>query len=86
MALKIRNPVARELARELAQGAGETMAEAVIRALEERLERLRGAQDATRKQRAARIMARGRAFAALPVVDARSADEIVGYDEAGLPH
>jgi hypothetical protein len=30
-------------------------------------------------------MEHGRRFAALPAVDRRSPDEIVGYDEVGLP-
>ena len=31
------------------------------------------------------IMAIGKHCAALPLLDARSADEIIGYDERGLP-
>jgi hypothetical protein len=83
MRLSIRDPRAHELARELAQTAGKTMTETVIRALEERLKRVRGRQEASRKQRAARLMAHGRAFAALPVLDPRS--EQIRYDEVGLP-
>lgn len=37
------------------------------------------------RQRAAALMAIGKAFAALPVLDSRSDDEILGYDEHGLP-
>ena len=36
-------------------------------------------------QRAAALMAIGKAFAALPVIDSRSDDEILGYDDHGLP-
>ena len=85
MALNIRDPRAHELARAVAQAAGETMTEAVITALAERLERLRTERTSCREQRAARLLAHGRAFAALPVLDPRPPDEILGYDEVGLP-
>ena len=85
MALNIRDPEAQRLARDLARRTGETMTQAVIKALEERLERLRVTQKARRTDRAARLMKHGRRFAALPAVDRRSPDEIVGYDEVGLP-
>lgn len=85
MALNIRDRQAHELARELAQATGETMTGAVITALKERLERLRGRREVDRTERAARLMAHGKAFANLPVLDRRSPDEIVGYDEVGLP-
>lgn len=83
--LNIRDPKVHALAREVAQTTGETMTEAVKKALEERLERLRSRDQASRRQRAARLMARGKAFASLPVLDPRSPDEILGYDEVGLP-
>jgi antitoxin VapB len=85
MALNIRDPRAHEVARAVAQAAGETMTEAVVRALAERLERLRAERAACRTQRAARLLAHGEAFAALPVLDPRPLDEILGYDEVGLP-
>jgi antitoxin VapB len=85
MALNIRDPEAQRLARELADATGETMTRAVIKALQERLERLRVRQDASGAERAARLMAHGKKFAALPVSDRRSPDEIIGYDEVGLP-
>lgn len=85
MALNIRDPEAQRLARELAEATGETMTKAVIKALQERLERLQVRQKASRTERAARLMAHGKRFAALPVLDRRSPDEIIGYDEVGLP-
>jgi antitoxin VapB len=85
MALNIRDPEAQRLARELAAATGETMTRAVIRALQERLERLRARQRGSRAERAARLMAHGKRFAALPVLDPRAPDEIIGYDGAGLP-
>lgn len=85
MALNIRDPRAHELARKVAKATGETMTEAVVTALAERLERLRTERASCEAQRAARLLAHGRAFAALPVLDPRPVDEILGYDEAGLP-
>ena len=85
MALNIRDPEAQRLARELADATGETMTGAVIKALRERLERLGARQTIGQAERAARLMAHGKRFAALPVLDTRSPDEIIGYDEIGLP-
>lgn len=82
MALNIRDPEAQRLARDLAEATGETMTSVVIKALQERL---RVRQGVSRTERAARLMAHGKRFAALPVLDPRSADEIIGYDEVGLP-
>lgn len=85
MALNIRDPRAHELAREVAATTGETITRAVIAALEERLARLKTRRRAARDDRAARLMAHGRAFAGLPILDPRVPDEIVGYDDVGLP-
>jgi antitoxin VapB len=82
MALNIRDPEAQRLARDLAEATGETMTSVVIKALQERL---RVRQGVSRTERAARLMAHGKRFAALPVLDPRSADEIIGYDEVGSP-
>jgi antitoxin VapB len=85
MALNIRDPRARELAHEGAQTTGESMTEAVVTALAERLAPLRTERASCRAQRAARLLAHARAFAALPVVDPRPLDEILAYDEMGMP-
>ena len=83
MPLNIRNPETERLAEAVAKLAGETKTEAVTRALQDRLERLR-------RERAGRRLADdidelARRCAALPVRDARTVDEILGYDGAGLP-
>jgi antitoxin VapB len=83
MALNIKDPAAEKFVRELAAVAGESVTTAVRRAAEERLQRVR-------RQRAGRSLAAeineiGRRCAALPDVDARTAEEILGYDEHGLP-
>lgn len=83
MALNIKHPEADRLARELAARTGESLTEAVIRALRERL--LREAGRETVSDLASELAAIRRRCAALPVVDPRSPDEIVGYDDRGLP-
>jgi antitoxin VapB len=83
MPLSIRNSEAEKLARRVSRLTGETMTEAISQSLRERLERLEcdQNQDAVRK-RIAKILAR---IDALPDLDTRTPDEILGYDEIGLP-
>lgn len=80
MALSLKNEEADRLARDLAEMTGESLTEAVVVALRERLDRERSRQDVAR--RVSRLAAE---VSALPVLDARSLDDILGYDEAGLP-
>lgn len=83
MAVSIRNTKAEALAREVAGLTGETLTQAVVEALAERLERLRGRRvPADLYQDILDISARCRA---LPDLDRRSPDEILGYDEHGVP-
>lgn len=83
MALNIRNRDAEALAADLARLTGETKTEAVIQALRERLTRLRRGR--ARRRLADELDEIGRHCAALPVLDRRSDDEILGYDESGAP-
>lgn len=83
MPLNIRNAQAEELATLLAKLTGETKTDAVIQALKERLERLRRAR--SRRGLAEDLDEIALHCAALPVRDHRGADEIMGYDEHGLP-
>ena len=83
MALSIKNPEADRLARELAETTGESLTDAVLKALRERLQRERGrVRGPLVKERLRRIRER---CARLPVLDPRSPDEILGYDDTGLP-
>lgn len=83
MALSIKNPEADRLARELAEVTGESLTETVIRALRERLRRVRGRVTPRRLREELREI-RERC-SNLPVLDAREPDEILGYDDRGLP-
>jgi antitoxin VapB len=84
MALSIKHPEADRLARELAACTGESLTDAVINALKERLRRQRGRTRATSLRD--EIRAIRERCAALPVLDTRSAEEILGYDDSGIPH
>ena len=83
MALSIKNPEADRLARELAAATGESLTEAVLKALRERLRHQQGRARTPRLREELRAI-RERC-ARLPVLDPRSAEEILGYDERGLP-
>ena len=83
MALSIKNDEADRLARDLTTLTGETLTEAVVVSLRERLERKRAQKD--NRPLADRLMEIGRRCASLPVLDDRTPNEILGYDENGLP-
>ena len=83
MPLSIKNEATERLARELARQAGESLTEAIQRSLEERLARLR-------KKRAGHLIPGQieellRRVDALPTLDTRPEDEILGYDKDGIP-
>jgi antitoxin VapB len=83
MPLSIKHPEADRLARELASRTGETLTEAVIEALRERLQREAGR---TRVRRLSEELGRiGKRCSSLPVRDGRTPDEILGYDGNGVP-
>ena len=83
MPLNIKNAEADRLARELAELTGETLTEALTIALRERLERESGRKRALGlREEIARIQER---VARLPLLDRRTDEDIIGYDEHGLP-
>ncbi len=71
------------LARRLADTTGESITTAVLQALRERLQR----EEGRRRVRSLKeeLMEIGHRCAALPDFDTRSPDEIIGYDEHGVP-
>ncbi len=81
MPLSIKNPRAEELARAVARETRESITQAIICALEERLERLRGQRSAPDVAR--EIMRVSERCRALPDLDRRSADEIIEYGPDG---
>jgi antitoxin VapB len=83
MALNIRNEETEQLAETLAKLTGETKTEAVTQALRDRLARVR--RERSRRRLADELDEIARHCSRLPVRDARTLDEILGYDEHGLP-
>ena len=83
MALDIRNPETEELAETLAKLTGETKTQAVTKALRDRLERVR--RRLSGRRLADELDEIALHSASLPILDARDADEILGYDASGLP-
>lgn len=81
MALSIKNDTAERLARRVASETGESLTEAIIRSLEERLERLKGRRSAPDLLET--LMAIGQRCSSLPDLDTRSPDEILAYDDVG---
>ena len=83
MAISIKNLEVERLAREIADKTGESLTGAIQRALQERLDRLK------RERRSQIVVGQLqeilRRVDQLPVLDSRSPDQILGYDEEGLP-
>jgi antitoxin VapB len=83
MPLNIRNKETEELASTLAKLTGERKTAAVTEALRERLQRVR--QTRARKRIADALDEIALHCSNLPIRDARSADDIIGYDQDGIP-
>lgn len=83
MALSVKDPEADRLAREVAARTGETLTTAIVVALRERLARLRGRPRRRRLRDELHEIAKR--CAQLPTLDDRPADEILAYDNRGLP-
>ena len=83
MPLSIKNPETEKLAREISKETGESLTDAITNALRDRLQRIRGRRHAKNLiQEVDDILRR---VDALPVLDDRSEEEILGYDSQGLP-
>jgi antitoxin VapB len=79
MVLSIKSERADQLARDLAELTGESITDAVVAALEARLDAER------RRRRAPSLVDVVDRFRRLPALDGREPDDIIGYDEHGLP-
>lgn len=83
MPLSIKNAETERLARRVSDETGESLTEAIQKSLQERLARLQ-TRHRSRAQ-AGQIEELLRRVDALPTLDARSPEEILGYDEHGMP-
>ncbi len=83
MAMSIKSLQVERLVREVVARTGESLTGAIQRALEERLERLKAERrNPGMVTQLEEILHR---VDQLPVLDGRTPDEILGYDEHGLP-
>ncbi|MEO1016752.1 MAG: type II toxin-antitoxin system VapB family antitoxin [Pseudomonadota bacterium] len=82
--LNIKNEETYALARELSRITGESMTQAINRAVRERIDRLRHFARTDRQGMAQELLAIGRECSTLPNLDDRHPDEIL-YDEQGMP-
>ncbi len=83
MPMSIKNFEVERLAREIAAKTGESLTRAIEKALQERLERLR-----TERRKPVVLTQLEdilRRVDELPVLDTRTPEQILGYDENGLP-
>ena len=83
MPLNIKDRATEQSVRELAGLTGETVTAAVRRAAEDRLHRLR--RERAAGSLAAELLEIGQRCAALPDLDPRTPEDILGYDKHGLP-
>ncbi|MGH7665010.1 MAG: type II toxin-antitoxin system VapB family antitoxin [Gemmatimonadaceae bacterium] len=83
MALNIKDPTAEKLAHELADATGESLTDAVIAALTSHLGHVR--QRRAQRGLLAEIAEIQAFVRSEPDRDAQTADEILGYDDFGLP-
>jgi antitoxin VapB len=84
MSLCIEHPDAEVLARQLAIYKDTTVSDAVIYALREQLQREQQKYQYNRKGLKAELLAIGKRCAGLPVLDQRSPEEIIGYNQYGI--
>lgn len=84
MPLSIKDAQTDALVRQLAALTGESITEAVFQSVKERLERLKPKN--TVYSLAQELDAIAQRCSSLPVLDTRSPEKIIGYDERGLPY
>ena len=77
MPLSLKDPEVDRLARLLAKRTGKSMTAVIREALQDAVER----EEQRRREKVERLMEIGRRSAALPLLDDRPEEEILGYDE-----
>ncbi|MBW4462996.1 MAG: type II toxin-antitoxin system VapB family antitoxin [Nodosilinea sp. WJT8-NPBG4] len=86
MGMNIQDPQAHRMAQELAELTGQSLTDAVKMALQQALAKFKASKTAPQPRPLVdRLNEIALRCAALPDYDNRSADEILGYDEHGLP-
>jgi antitoxin VapB len=84
MSLNIKNPATVALVDELARRLGISKTAAIHQALAERLHRM-GYGSSSREQMLGELRAIRERIANLPELDSRTDEEIIGFDEHGIP-
>jgi antitoxin VapB len=82
MPLSIKNDATERLARQVASATGESLTEAIHKALEQRWQHLKAKHRG--KILASQLEDLLQRVDALPALDPRTEDEILGYDEHGI--
>ena len=85
MSINLKSPEAERLIRRLAYVTGESITDAVLEAVKQRLEREELARTKDVDRSWARIEQLQRRVREAPLLDPRSADEIIGYNQSGVP-
>lgn len=83
MPISIKNPEAEKLVRDIAQQTGESLTDCIINALRERNDKL--TRKRNRESLEEDLLEIADRVSRMPVRDNRSRDEILGYDEHGIP-
>ena len=82
--LNIKDPEAHAMAAELARRTGQSLTQVVKDALRDRLNREK-AHSSDQQRLVQRVLELAKRASSRPVLDPRSADEILDYDELGIP-
>ena len=85
MSLNIKDPRTHELVRRLADATGETQTEAVRIAVQERLRKVHAQRGRRAKGLAQRLDEIAQHCGSLPIRRAGTEDQILGYNDRGLP-
>ncbi len=85
MAINLKSPETERLIRRLANVTGESITDAVLEAVRQRLEREEAVRRPDIDRSWARIEQLQRRVHERPLLDPRSPDEIIGYNDSGVP-